>query len=112
MRLKRLIDQEFILGFRAVLNAQKLNREHIAFTEVTLSDTRENALRDFNQAVLNIPEVEQCHMIAGSFDYLLKIRTTDITSYRRVLGESVSTLPNVANTSTYIAMQAVKDTAI
>lgn len=109
VRLKRLIEQKFILGFRAVLNPQKLDLEHIAFTEVKLSDTRETALNAFNEAVQEIQEIEQCHMIAGSFDYLLKIRTSDIVTYRRILGETISNLPNVANTSTYVAMQSVKD---
>jgi len=109
VRLKRLIEQKFILGFRAVLNPQKLNLEHIAFTEVKLSDTREAALNAFNQAVQEIQEIDQCHMIAGSFDYLLKIRTSDIVTYRRILGETISNLPYVANTSTYVAMQSVKD---
>ena len=109
VRLKRLIEQKFILGFRAVLNPQKLNLEHIAFTEVKLSDTREAALNAFNEAVQEIQEIDQCHMIAGSFDYLLKIRTSDIVTYRRILGETISNLPYVANTSTYVAMQSVKD---
>lgn len=99
------------MGFRAVLNPEKLDSEHIAFTEVKLSDTREPALSAFNQAVQEIQEIEQCHMIAGSFDYLLKIRTREITAYRRILGETISTLPNVANTSTFVAMQSVKDNA-
>lgn len=99
-RLKRLIDNKIILGFRAVLNAKLLNQEHIAFTEVKLSDTRETALLAFNDAVGKIPEIEQCHMIAGSFDYLLKVRSTDIRTYRRILGETISALPHVANTST------------
>ena len=65
----------------------------------------------FNDAVQHLPEVEQCHMIAGAFDFLLKIRTTDMVSYRAVLGEKVSALPHVANTSTHVSMQAVKDVA-
>ena len=67
-RLKRLIEDGYILGFRATLNPAKLGLEHIAFTEVKLSDTREKALEDFNSAVRKIKEVEECHMIAGSFD--------------------------------------------
>ncbi|WP_313612193.1 Lrp/AsnC family transcriptional regulator [Agrobacterium sp.] len=111
-RLKRLIEDGYILGFRATLNPTKLGLEHIAFTEVKLSDTREKALEDFNAAVRKIKEVEECHMIAGSFDYLLKVRTTDIRKYRRVLGEKISSLPSVSNTSTYVVMQSVKDTGI
>jgi len=109
VRLKRLQEQEYILGFRAILNPTKLGREHVAFTEVKMLDTREKALREFNEAVQKIPEIEQCHMLASSFDYLLKIRTADIKAYRIVLGESISTLPHVAHTSTFVAMESVKD---
>ena len=80
VRLKRLQEEKYILGFRAVLNPKKLEKQHIAFTEVKLSDTREKALNEFNSAVVEIPEIEQCHMIASSFDYLLKTRTKDITN--------------------------------
>ena len=63
----------------------------------------------FNQAVARIPEIEQAHLIAGNFDYLMKIRTKSMKDYRRVLAERISTLPHVASTSTYVAMQAVKE---
>lgn len=111
VRLKRLQEEGFILGFRAVLNPARLNRDHIAFVELTLSDTRESALQAFNKAVSRVPEIEQCHMIAGSFDYLLKIRTDNIRSYRKILGETISNLPHVANSSTHVSMEAVKDNA-
>lgn len=109
VRLRRLIDEGYILGFRAVIDAAKLGLDHIAFTEVKLSDTREAALRAFNAAVRRIPEVEECHMIASSFDYLLKVRTADIRRYREVLGEKISGLPHVASTSTFVAMETVRD---
>ncbi len=108
-RLKRLVDEGFIRGFRAVLDPAKLGLEHIAFTEVKLTETTEAALTAFNKAVLKIREVEACHMIAGSFDYLLKVRTRDIRRYREVLGEKISSLPHVASTSTYVVMEPVKD---
>ena len=108
-RLKRLQRDGFIKGFIAILDSEKMGIEHVSFTEVKLSDTREQALAAFNAAVLKISEIEQCHMIAGSFDYLLKVRTRDIASYRLVLGEKISQLPHVANTSSFIAMQAIKD---
>ena len=109
LRLKRLVNEGYITGFRAVLNPAKMGLEHIAFTEVKLSDTREEALRAFNIAVKKIREVEECHMIASSFDYLLKVRTSDIKRYRIVLGEKISTLPYVASTSTFVVMQNVVD---
>jgi Lrp/AsnC family leucine-responsive transcriptional regulator len=110
-RVKRLEEEGVITGYRTTLSASKLGVEHIAFLEVKLSDTREKALDAFNQAVRAIPEVEACHMIAGGFDYLIKVRTSDIFAYRQVLGEQLSRLPNVASTSTYISMQSVVDTA-
>ena len=108
-RLKRLEAEGYITGYRAQLDPIRLGLAHVAFVEVRLSDTREAALAAFNGAVLAIPEIEACHMIAGSFDYLMKVRTADIQGYRQVLAERISALPHVAATSTYVAMQAVKD---
>jgi Lrp/AsnC family leucine-responsive transcriptional regulator len=109
VRLKRLQAEGYILGFRAVLDPTKLDKDHVAFVEVKLTDTTESALSAFNVAVLGVTEIEQCHMIAGAFDYLLKVRTSNMKSYRYVLGEVISTLPFVGNTSTHVSMQAIKD---
>ncbi len=109
VRMRRLAEAGVITGFRAVLDRAKLGMDHVAFAEVKLSDTRETALEEFNAAVRRIPEVEECHMIAGGFDYLLKVRTADIRKYRIVLGEKISSLPHVANTTTFVAMETVKE---
>jgi Lrp/AsnC family leucine-responsive transcriptional regulator len=111
MRLKRLIDGGVIRGFRAIVDPARLGLDHVAFAEVKLSDTREKALGEFNAAVLRVPEIEECHMIASSFDYLLKVRTANIRDYRRVLGERISSLPHVASTSTYVAMETIRESA-
>lgn len=111
IRFKRLIDEGYIRGFRAVTDPAKLGIGHIAFAEVKLSDTRESSLEEFRQAVLRIPEVEECHMIASSFDYLLKVRTPDIRAYRQVLGEKISSLPHVSSTSTFVVMEAIVDSS-
>jgi len=108
-RLKRLEQEGYITGYAALLNPIRLGLAHVAFVEVRLTDTREAALEAFNEAVRAIPEVEQCHMVAGGFDYLLKVRTHDMPSYRAVMAERISALPYVANTSTYVAMEAVKE---
>ena len=110
-RLARLREAGVIRGFRAVVDPAKLGRDHVAFVEVKLTDTTEAALRRFNAAVMAVPEIEQCHMIAGAFDYLLKVRTRDMRDYRRVLGEVVSCLPHVGQSSTHVSMEAVKDRA-
>ena len=108
-RLRRLEAEGVIKGYRALLDPVRLGLDHVAFVEVKLNDTRESALRAFNEAVAATAEVEQAHMMASHFDYLLKIRTTNMTAYRRVLGEKISALPHVASTSTFVVMEAVKE---
>ena len=112
LRMKRLEASGIIRGYRALLDPERLGLDHVAFVEVKLRDTREPDLREFNAAVCAVPEVEECHMIAGAFDYLLKVRTGDMARYRLVLGEKISSLPHVAQTSTHVAMQSVKDGGI
>lgn len=108
-RLKKLEKSGVITGYRAQIDPIRMGRDHVAFVEVKLSDTREAALKAFNDGVAAIPEVEECYMLAAHFDYLLKVRTQDMRDYRRVLGEKISSLPNVAQSSTHVAMQAVKE---
>jgi len=110
-RVRRLVEKGVITGFAAIVDPAKVGLDHVAFAEVKLSDTREAALKQFNAAVRAIPEVEECHMIASSFDYLLKVRTIDIRRYRIVLGEKISSLPHVASTSTFVAMETITETA-
>lgn len=111
-RLRRMEQDGVIIGYRALLDPIRLGLDHVAFVEVRLTDTRETALAAFNRAIAKVPEIEQAHLIAGNFDYLLKVRTRNMTQYRTFLGEVISTLPHVSNTSTYVAMQAVKETML
>ena len=106
-RIKRLEKEGYIRGYTAQLDYTKLGQDHIAFVQVTLSDTRANALAAFNAAIRQLKSVEQCHMIAGNFDYLLKVRTKDIRTYREELAEKISSLPHVASTSTFVSMETV-----
>lgn len=109
IRMRKLEQNGYILGYCAMLDPERLGEGHIAFVQVTLSDTRSEALNAFNEAVRHIREIEQCHMIASNFDYLLKIRTRDMSNYRKVLGEKISELPHVSHTSTFVVMESVKD---
>ena len=111
-RVRRLEADGVITGYRAELSPGRLGLTHIAFLEIRLSDTREQALKAFNAAVREIVEVEECHMIAGGFDYLVKVRTHDIGAYRRVLSEKISRLPNLASTATFVSMEAVRDPGV
>jgi Lrp/AsnC family leucine-responsive transcriptional regulator len=106
-RIKKLEKDGFIRGYVAKLDFTKIGQDHIAFVQVTLSDTRADALATFNDAVRQLKSVEQCHMIAGNFDYLLKVRTKNIRTYRIELAEKISSLPHVASTSTFVSMETV-----
>ena len=108
-RMRRLERGGYLLGYTAIVDHNKMGRGHVAFVQVHLKDTTERALQAFNVAVRAVPEVEQCHMIAGGFDYLLKVRSADIADYRRTLGETIACLPHVSHSSTFVAMASVKD---
>jgi len=108
-RIKKLEEHKYILGYHAQINYQKLEKAHIAFVQVSLSNTRAKALEEFNIEVGKLDAVEQCHMIAGGYDYLLKVRTSSIKYYRLLLSEKISALPYVSSTSTFVSMQSVKE---
>jgi Lrp/AsnC family leucine-responsive transcriptional regulator len=108
-RIKKLEEKKYILGYHAQINFQQLEKAHIAFVQVSLSNTKAKALEEFNIEVGQLDAVEQCHMIAGGFDYLLKVRTSDIKSYRLLLSEKITSLPHVSSTSTFVSMQSVKE---
>ena len=97
-RLRRLESDGIITGYRALVDPIRLGLDHVAFVEVRLNDTREAALAAFNAAVAKVGEIEQVHLIAGNFDYLMKVRTRSMTEYRAVLAEKISRLPHVAST--------------
>lgn len=107
LRIRRLEEIGLITGYRAILSPLKLGLTNVTYLQVTMSDTREKALQQFNAAVRAIPEVEECYMIAGGYDYLLKVRSRDMAHFRRILAEKISVLPHVSNTSTHVSMEAV-----
>ncbi len=112
-RVRQMEEMGLITGYRAMLSPLKLGLTHVTYVEVRLEDTRAKALDEFNKAVRAIEEVEECYMIAGGFDYLIKVRSRDIGEYRRIMGERISALPHVASTSSYVAMEAVvEETAL
>lgn len=106
-RIKAMEEIGLITGYRAILSPLKLGLTNVTYLEVSLSDTREQALQKFNAAVRAIPEVEECYMIAGGCDYLLKLRSRDMGHFRQILAERISVLPHVAKTSTLVSMEAV-----
>ena len=106
-RVQNMEKSGLIAAYRAVLSPIKLGLSHVTYVEVRLSDTREAALKKFNSAVKTVSEVEECYMIAGNFDYLIKVRSRDVAHYRTIMGDKISALPYVASTSSFVAMEAV-----
>ena len=111
-RIKKLEAAGYIKGYMAIIDHELIKNNHIAFVQIKMDDTKTNALNAFNRAIKEIPEVEQCHMIASNFDYLLKVRTENMESYRKVLGEKISSLPNVQHSSTFVVMEEIVSSAL
>ena len=110
-RVKRLERTGVIKGYRADLEPDQLGAGHVIIVHVSLTQTSDNALELFNRAVHRIPEIQSCYMLAGQFDYMLKVRTSDISHYRNVLGEQIGKLPGVQQTHSYVALEVVKENA-
>jgi Lrp/AsnC family transcriptional regulator, leucine-responsive regulatory protein len=111
-RLRRLESEGYIRGYYAELDAKKLSYGHLVFVQVKLSNTTRSKLEEFNRAVQHVPQVLSCHMMSGGYDYLLKVRTRDMDEYRILMGDIISALPSVGQTSTFAVMEEVKDTMI
>ncbi len=109
-RVRRLEQAGYISRYRAELNPELLGLSLLAFVEVTLDRTTPDVFEKFKQAVQDVPEIEECHMVAGGFDYLVKVRSADMEAYRKILGEKVATIPGVLQTHTYVVMEQVKCT--
>ena len=111
-RLKRLAREGYVTGYRAMLDPHKLGLDLLVFVEVYLDKTTPDAFERFAVAVRRAPEVLECHMVAGGFDYLIKTRVADMGAYRRFLGEVVLALPAVRETRTYAVMEEVKSDGV
>ena len=109
-RVRRLESGGYIEGYFARLNPGKLGLGLLAYVEVSLDRTTPDAFDRFKQVALAHDEVMECHMVAGGFDYLLKIRVTDMESYRRFLGDRLAAVRGVQQTHTYFVMEEVKST--
>lgn len=109
-RVQRLTRDGFILGYEARLDPLKLGAGMMVFVEVLLDRTTPNVFEAFKAAVQVYPEIMECHMVAGGFDYLLKTRMADMAAYRAFAGTVLWQLPGVRETRTYAVMEEVKNT--
>jgi Lrp/AsnC family leucine-responsive transcriptional regulator len=109
-RLRRLTREGYIQGYSARLDPALLGRGLLVFIEVRLERTTPEVFDMFAAAVRKAPEVMECHMVAGGFDYLLKTRVESMQAYRRFLGDVLLSLPGVRETHTFAVMEEIKST--
>lgn len=111
-RVKRLEKNGYIKGYMAILASDKLKAALLVFVEITLTRTSVDVFDDFKKSVIDLPEVLECHLVSGNFDYLLKARVADMKAYRKLLGETLLSLPGVSGSRTYVVMEEVKETGM
>ncbi|ARD22502.1 leucine-responsive transcriptional regulator Lrp [Shewanella sp. 1_MG-2023] len=109
-RVKRLEKQGYINGYTALVNPHYLGASLLVFVEITLTRDTPDIFERFNKAVQLLDDIQECHLVSGDFDYLLKTRVSDMSAYRRLLGETLLKLPSVSDTRTYVVMEEVKQT--
>lgn len=112
-RVRKLERGGWIEGYQARLSAGRLGAGLLVFVEISLDYTSggKAVFEDFRRAVTRWPEIQECHLVSGDFDYLLKIRIADMAAYRELLGEIVRDLPGVRDSRTLVAMETIKETA-
>ena len=107
-RVKRLEKDGFITDYVALLDPIKANAALCAYLEIQLSETTTEALQRFNQHMLALDEVMECQLVAGGFDYIIKIRVADMQHYQRFLGEKLSTIQGISQSHTYVVIEDIK----
>jgi Lrp/AsnC family leucine-responsive transcriptional regulator len=109
-RVKRLEKENYIKGYQAILNPQMLESALLVLVEITLTKTSPDVFDDFSKAVHELDVIQECHLVSGDFDFLLKTRVADMAAYRELLGDTLLRLPSVSESRTYVVMEEVKST--
>lgn len=111
-RVRRLEAAGIIRGYAAVIDPQAVDAGLLIFVELSLTYTSAEVFSDFKRALHKLPQVQECHLVSGDFDYLIKVRTRDMNSYRELLGEMLRNLPNIRSSKTLAVMEELKETAV
>ena len=109
-RVRRLERDGYIRGYTALLEPDLVDAGLLVFVEIDLERTSPDAFRDFREKAGKLPEVLDCHLVSGNFDYLIKARVKDMQEYRALLGEKILSLPGVSGSRSYVVMEQVKET--
>ena len=108
-RVRRLEREGVIQHYQAVLDPAALDRALAVFVQIRLNRTSQDIFEEFTAAALDLPEVQECYLVSGNFDYLIKARVADMNAYRDLLGETLLTLPGVQESTSYVVMEQVKE---
>ena len=108
-RVKRLEKDGYIRGYTAQLEPRLLDAELLVFVEISLNYTSSNVFEEFKRELLTLPEVLECHLVSGDFDYLIKARISEMSDYRRLLGNILLKLPSATESRSYVVMEEVKE---
>ena len=109
-RVKRLQRDGVIRGYQAILDPEHLDAALVVFVQIRLNRTSQDIFEEFKRSAADIPEVQECYLVSGNFDYLIKARVADMAAYRQFLGETLLTLPGVQESTSYVVMEQVKET--
>jgi Lrp/AsnC family leucine-responsive transcriptional regulator len=109
-RVKRMERDGVIMGYFARVNPAALGAALLVFVEITLDHKSGNMFDQFRREVLRIPEVMECHLISGDFDYLIKARIREMSAYRKLLGDILLQLPGAVQSKSYVVMEEIKET--
>ncbi|MFJ2992027.1 Lrp/AsnC ligand binding domain-containing protein [Pandoraea sp. NPDC087047] len=109
-RVKRMERDGVIMGYFARVNPAALGAALLVFVEITLDHKSGNMFDQFRREVLRIPEVMECHLISGDFDYLIKARIREMSEYRKLLGDILLQLPGAVQSKSYVVMEEIKET--
>lgn len=109
-RVKRLERDGVITGFSALVDPVAVGAALVVFVQIRLSRTSQDNFEKFKAAASDLSEVQECYLVSGDFDYLIKARVADMTAYRQFLGETLLGLPGVQASTSYVVMETVKET--
>ena len=107
-RIKRLEREGFIESYTARLNPKLVDRGFITFIQVTFTDSTNKTFTEFTKHIEGIPEILECHMVAGLFDCLLKVCVSDISEFRSVLLEKIAEIPDISQTNSFTVIEVLK----
>jgi Lrp/AsnC family leucine-responsive transcriptional regulator len=108
-RVRRLERDRVITGYHARLDPHALGQSLLVFVEIRLSAKSGRIFEEFRREVLRLPNVLECHLVSGDFDYLIKARIPEMNAYRRLLGDQLLGLPGASESRSYVVMEEIKE---